>query len=130
MSDFTFVKTDNAPGAIGPYSQAVAVDGWLYCSGQIPLNPLTGELIEGDIAAQTDPVLKIKKSTIDTNNAWLIPILDPSYGFKIWSNLNMSDISDTTWSLLGIYPAGTTTVVDTGAISDTTTDKKFYYLED
>ena len=58
MSDFTFVKTDNAPGAIGPYSQAVAVDGWVYCSGQIPLDPSTGELVEGDIAAQTDLVLK------------------------------------------------------------------------
>jgi 2-iminobutanoate/2-iminopropanoate deaminase len=58
VSDFTFVKTDNAPGAIGPYSQAVAVDGWVYCSGQIPLDPSTGELVEGDIAAQTDLVLK------------------------------------------------------------------------
>ena len=58
MSDFTFVKTDKAPGAIGPYSQAVAVDGWVYCSGQIPLDPSTGELVEGDIAAQTDLVLK------------------------------------------------------------------------
>jgi 2-iminobutanoate/2-iminopropanoate deaminase len=58
VSDFTFVKTDKAPGAIGPYSQAVAVDGWVYCSGQIPLDPSTGELVEGDIAAQTDLVLK------------------------------------------------------------------------
>ena len=53
MSDFTFVKTDKAPGAIGPYSQAVAVDGWVYCSGQIPLDPSTGELVEGDIAMVT-----------------------------------------------------------------------------
>lgn len=58
MSDFTFVKTDQAPGAIGPYSQAVAVDGWLYCSGQIPLDPASGDLVGGDIGAQTDQVLK------------------------------------------------------------------------
>jgi 2-iminobutanoate/2-iminopropanoate deaminase len=58
MSDLTFVKTEDAPGAIGPYSQAVAVDGWVYCSGQIPLDPATGDLIEGDIGAQTDLVLK------------------------------------------------------------------------
>ncbi len=58
MSDFTFVQTDQAPGAIGPYSQAVAVDGWLFCSGQIPLDPASGELVEGDIGAQTDQVLK------------------------------------------------------------------------
>jgi 2-iminobutanoate/2-iminopropanoate deaminase len=58
MSDFSFVKTDQAPGAIGPYSQAVAVDGWVFCSGQIPIDPATGELVGGDIGTQTDQVLK------------------------------------------------------------------------
>ncbi len=58
MSDLSFVKTDQAPGAIGPYSQAVSVDGWVFCSGQIPIDPATGELVGGDIAAQTDQVLK------------------------------------------------------------------------
>jgi len=58
MSDLSFIKTDQAPGAIGPYSQAVAVDGWVFCSGQIPIDPATGDLVGGDIAAQTDQVLK------------------------------------------------------------------------
>jgi 2-iminobutanoate/2-iminopropanoate deaminase len=58
MPDFKTVSTDGAPGAIGPYSQAVAVDGWVFCSGQIPLDPATGELVEGDIGVQTDQVLK------------------------------------------------------------------------
>jgi 2-iminobutanoate/2-iminopropanoate deaminase len=58
MSDFSFVKTDQAPGAIGPYSQAVAVDGWVFCSGQIPIDPATGDLVGGDIGTQTDQVLK------------------------------------------------------------------------
>ena len=58
MSDFSFIKTDQAPGAIGPYSQAVAVDGWVFCSGQIPIDPATGNLVGGDIATQTDQVLK------------------------------------------------------------------------
>jgi 2-iminobutanoate/2-iminopropanoate deaminase len=58
MSDPSFVKTDQAPGAIGPYSQAVAVDGWLFCSGQIPMDPASGEVVEGDIGAQTDQVLR------------------------------------------------------------------------
>jgi 2-iminobutanoate/2-iminopropanoate deaminase len=52
------VHTDQAPEAIGPYSQAVQVDGWVFCSGQIPIDPTTGELVEGDIQAQTDQVLK------------------------------------------------------------------------
>ena len=58
MSDFNFISTDGAPGAIGPYSQAVAVDGWMFCSGQIPMDPSTGDLVQGDIQAQTDQVLK------------------------------------------------------------------------
>jgi 2-iminobutanoate/2-iminopropanoate deaminase len=57
MSDLRPVVTDQAPGAIGPYSQAIAVDGWLFCSGQIPIDPATGELVEGDIGAQTHQVL-------------------------------------------------------------------------
>lgn len=58
MSELHPVKTDKAPGAIGPYSQAVVVDGWVFCSGQIPLDPDSGELVTGDIGAQTDLVLK------------------------------------------------------------------------
>ena len=75
MSDFTFVKTDNAPGAIGPYSQAVAVDGWVFCSGQIPMDPTTGELIGGDIAAQTDQVLKNVAAVMDAAGASLSNIV-------------------------------------------------------
>lgn len=50
------ISTTNAPAAIGPYSQAVEVNGTLYISGQIPLVPATGKLAEGDIAAQTHQV--------------------------------------------------------------------------
>ena len=44
-----YVATEAAPRAIGPYTQAVVLDGWLFASGQIPLDPKTGELIEGDV---------------------------------------------------------------------------------
>jgi 2-iminobutanoate/2-iminopropanoate deaminase len=50
------VRTDKAPAAIGPYSQAVRVGNLLFCSGQIPLDPATGQLVTGDIAAQTRQV--------------------------------------------------------------------------
>jgi len=46
------IETEAAPAPIGPYSQAVAADGVLYCSGQVPLEPATGELIEGGAAEQ------------------------------------------------------------------------------
>jgi 2-iminobutanoate/2-iminopropanoate deaminase len=47
------VQTGDAPEAIGPYSQAIVSDGYVFCSGQVPLDPSTGELIEGSIADQT-----------------------------------------------------------------------------
>ncbi len=51
------VATDSAPKAIGPYSQAVVSNGLAFLSGQIPLDPATGQIIDGDIAAQTARVL-------------------------------------------------------------------------
>lgn len=69
MSDFNFISTDKAPGAIGPYSQAVAVDGWMFCSGQIPLDPATGELVEGNIGAQTDQVLRNLSAVLEAAGA-------------------------------------------------------------
>ena len=55
--DRTAIATTNAPAAVGPYSQAIEAGGLLFCSGQIHLDPATGTLVEGDIAAQTERVL-------------------------------------------------------------------------
>ena len=52
------VQTDSAPCAIGPYSQAIRSGNMLFCSGQIPIDPATGEIIEGDIGQQTRRVLE------------------------------------------------------------------------
>ena len=52
------ISTQNAPAAIGPYSQAIAVNGMLFASGQIPLDPKTGTLVEGGIEAQTERVMQ------------------------------------------------------------------------
>jgi 2-iminobutanoate/2-iminopropanoate deaminase len=51
------ISTSEAPGAIGPYSQAVRTGRFLFCSGQIPLDPKSGQIVAGDIAAQTRRVL-------------------------------------------------------------------------
>ena len=53
MPDRTQIHTDAAPAAIGPYSQAVRTGDLLFCSGQIPLEPTTGELVKDDIEGQT-----------------------------------------------------------------------------
>ena len=52
------VTTDKAPGAIGPYSQAVKAGGMVFCSGQIPIDPSTGEFVSDAVSEQTDQVLK------------------------------------------------------------------------
>lgn len=57
-SNIEIVSTTSAPGAIGPYSQAIKAGGLVFCSGQIPIDPVTGEFISADIAEQTEQVLK------------------------------------------------------------------------
>ena len=52
------IISSEAPAAVGPYSQAVEAGGFVFCSGQIPLDPRTGQLVTGDIAAQTRRILE------------------------------------------------------------------------
>ncbi len=65
------IRTDAAPAALGPYSQAVAVDGWLWVSGQIPLDPVTGELVSGDLDAAPRRVLDNLKAVTEAAGAGL-----------------------------------------------------------
>jgi 2-iminobutanoate/2-iminopropanoate deaminase len=65
MTELKSVHTDRAPAAIGPYSQAIVVDGWVFCSGQIPLDPGTGELLKGSVAQQTELVLTNLRAVLE-----------------------------------------------------------------
>jgi len=58
------LKTANAPQAIGPYSQAVVANGFVFVSGQIPINPITGGVIDGDIKEQTKQVMENAKAIL------------------------------------------------------------------
>lgn len=71
MQDLQVVHTDHAPGAIGPYSQAIVAGGFVFCSGQIPLDPATGQILEGDVAAQTDLVLRNLAAVLEAAGASL-----------------------------------------------------------
>ena len=59
------ISTENAPGAIGPYSQAVKVGNLVFCSGQIPIDPATGEFVSEDVAEQTEQVIKNLSAVLD-----------------------------------------------------------------
>ena len=65
MSERQVVATPAAPAAIGPYSQAVVAGGFVHCSGQIALDPESGELVEGDVAAQTRRVLDNLRAVLE-----------------------------------------------------------------
>ncbi len=71
------VETDNAPAAIGPYSQAIQFSGLLFVSGQIAIDPKTGEFVEGDIEAHTGQVLENLKAIIEEAG------MDPQGRFKM-----------------------------------------------
>ncbi|MCX7826524.1 MAG: RidA family protein [Verrucomicrobiae bacterium] len=60
----TIVATDKAPKAVGPYSQAVRAGDFLFCAGQIPLDPATGNLVAGGIREQTERVLENIKAVL------------------------------------------------------------------
>jgi 2-iminobutanoate/2-iminopropanoate deaminase len=96
-----FQHTDKAPAAIGPYSQAVSVDGWLYTSGQIALDPETEEMIDGDFAAQSQRVLDnlravlatvgcdfshVVKATVFVTDMGNFPTLNELYGEAMGDN--------------------------------------------
>lgn len=76
------IATENAPKAIGPYSQAVAYNGVLYCSGQIPLDPGTGAIIEGDVSDQTERVLENLKAVLEAAGSSLEKVLKTTVYIK------------------------------------------------
>jgi 2-iminobutanoate/2-iminopropanoate deaminase len=82
------VSTPNAPGAIGPYSQAIKAGDFLFVSGQIPLNPATGQVVEGGIAEQTHQVLK--------NLGAVLTAAGASYAQAVKTTVYLQDMGDFT----------------------------------
>lgn len=69
------IHTDSAPKAIGPYSQAIVSNGLVFCSGQIPLDPTSGAIVEGGIEEQTVRVLDNLKAVLEAAGASLDSVL-------------------------------------------------------
>jgi 2-iminobutanoate/2-iminopropanoate deaminase len=80
------VKTGKAPAAIGPYSQAIRSEGFLFCSGQIPLDPATGKIVEGGIEAQAERVLRNLEAVISAGGASLAGVVK--------TTVYLTDLSD------------------------------------
>lgn len=80
------VHTDKAPAAIGPYSQAVKANGMVFLSGQIPLDPATGELVKGDIGQQTERVMKNLEAVLAASGS--------SLGKVVKTTVYLADLAD------------------------------------
>jgi 2-iminobutanoate/2-iminopropanoate deaminase len=76
------ISTENAPKAIGPYSQAVVWNGLVFLSGQIPLDAATGQIVDGDIAAQTEQVLKNLQAVLEAAGSSLEKVLKTTVFLK------------------------------------------------
>ncbi len=76
------IATDNAPKAIGPYSQAVRANGFVFVSGQIPIDPTTNEVVKGDIAEQTRQVLNNIKAILEASGATLHDVVKTTVYLK------------------------------------------------
>jgi 2-iminobutanoate/2-iminopropanoate deaminase len=64
MAKIKKVETSEAPGAVGPYSQGTEIDGFIFVSGQLPVDPKTGQMVEEDIKVQTDRVIENLKAVL------------------------------------------------------------------
>ena len=82
----TVIQTADAPAAIGPYSQAIAAGGMLYVSGQIPLDPVSGALLEGDTAAQARLVLSNLEAILKAGGC--------TFGDVVRSTIFLIDLGD------------------------------------
>jgi 2-iminobutanoate/2-iminopropanoate deaminase len=65
------IETENAPSPIGPYSQAIRINGLIFTSGQIPIDPKTGSVVDGDIKIQTDQVLRNLSAILEASGSEL-----------------------------------------------------------
>ena len=82
------VQTEKAPKAIGPYSQAIQAGDFLFLSGQVPLDPKTGELVKGDIRQQTEQVLENIKGVLESQKLGMKDVVKVTIFLKNIENFN------------------------------------------
>lgn len=87
------IATKQAPAAIGPYSQAIRAGQIVFCSGQIPLDPATGQLVAGGVADQTRRVLENLRAVLEAAGASLASVVKTTVYLK-----NMGDFAEMNWT--------------------------------
>ncbi|MDG1848827.1 MAG: RidA family protein [Candidatus Marinimicrobia bacterium] len=102
------IQTDNAPNAVGTYSQAVSAGGFLYTSGQVGINPLTGEMVSGNTKEQCLQVLKNILAILEARNLSLVNIVKLNVFLKDLNDFR--DLNDTFVDFFGKtnFPARST----------------------
>jgi 2-iminobutanoate/2-iminopropanoate deaminase len=111
LSAKTQIATKNAPEAIGPYSQAVAIPQLIYTSGQIPLEPSTGQLVEGGIREQTERVLENLEAVLAAANSDLQHVVKTTVFLKSMNDFAaMNEIYAAYFAKEGWVPPARSTV--------------------
>jgi len=75
VAELRSIRTDRAPQAIGPYSQAIVAGNMVFTAGQVPFDPATGQVVEGDIAVQTDRVLENIRAILEAAGTSLAKVV-------------------------------------------------------
>ena len=94
------ISTDRAPKAIGPYSQAIRVNGFLFLSGQIALDPATMQIVEGDVRAQTERVMNNLKAVLEASGSALDRVVKTTVYLK-----DMNDFTAMNETYAKYFPA-------------------------
>jgi|SRR6185437_5383290 2-iminobutanoate/2-iminopropanoate deaminase len=121
MSDQTktAISTTNAPAAIGPYSQAVRVGDMLFASGQVGLNPATGQIVEGGIVEQTKRVFENIKAVLGAAGTDLTQVVKTTVFLKNMSDFAaVNEIYATYLAPPGVVPPARSTVAVAGLPKD------------
>ena len=82
------ISSPHAPKAIGPYSPVIRADGWVYVSGQVPIDPATGNLVQGDITAQTTQVMKNLKALLEAAGSGFDQVVKTTVYLKSMGDFN------------------------------------------
>ena len=102
------IQTDKAPKAIGPYSQAIQAGNFLFLSGQIPLDPRTGELVKGDIGQQTKQVLENIKGVLESQKLGMEDVVKVTIFLKDIGNF--SQVNEIYSTYFPTFPPARSTV--------------------